>query len=146
MFCPNEAAISSLGIASRKMMDYAIEKKITLVGPAMLYFTLKTVEHFWKAERQSKNTQKIIELANKISSQSIDIYESAKIAQDSIVKTTKGVDDVMKKIKDGKGSFLSKVDNLNKVAGLSPKKNIPEDIYEEIEIEENEEDNNNKLN
>jgi DNA recombination protein RmuC len=146
MFCPNEAAISSLGIASRKMMDYAIEKKITLVGPAMLYFTLKTVEHFWKAERQSKNTQKIIELANKISSQSIDIYESAKIAQDSIVKTTKGVDDVMKKIKDGKGSFLSKVDNLNKVGGLSPKKNIPEDIYEEIEIEENEEDNNNKLN
>ena len=146
MFCPNEAAISSLGIASRKMMDYAIEKKITLVGPAMLYFTLKTVEHFWKAERQSKNTQKIIELANKISSQSIDIYESAKIAQDSIVKTTKGVDDVMKKIKDGKGSFLSKVDNLNKVAGLSPKKNIPEHIYEEIEIEENEEDNNNKLN
>ncbi|MDC0179587.1 DNA recombination protein RmuC [Candidatus Pelagibacter sp.] len=146
MFCPNEAAISSLGIASRKMMDYAIEKKITLVGPAMLYFTLKTVEHFWKAERQSKNTQKIIELANKISSQSIDIYESAKIAQDSIVKTTKGVDDVMKKIKDGKGSFLSKVDNLNKVGGLSPKKNIPEDIYEEIEIEENDEDNNNKLN
>lgn len=146
MFCPNEAAISSLGIASRKMMDYAIEKKITLVGPAMLYFTLKTVEHFWKAERQSKNTQKIIELANKISSQSIDIYESAKIAQDSIVKTTKGVDDVMKKIKDGKGSFLSKVDNLNKVGGLSPKKIIPEDIYEEIEIEENEEDNNNKLN
>ena len=146
MFCPNEAAISSLGIASRKMMDYAIEKKITLVGPAMLYFTLKTVEHFWKAERQSKNTQKIIELANKISSQSIDIYESAKIAQDSIVKTTKGVDDIMKKIKDGRGSFLSKVDNLNKVGGLSPKKNIPEDIYEEIEIEENEEDNNNKLN
>ena len=146
MFCPNEAAISSLGIASRKMMDYAIEKKITLVGPAMLYFTLKTVEHFWKAERQSKNTQKIIDLANKISSQSIDIYESAKIAQDSIVKTTKGVDDVMKKIKDGKGSFLSKVDNLNKVGGLFPKKNIPEDIYEEIEIEENEEDNNNKLN
>ena len=146
MFCPNEAAISSLGIASRKMMDYAIEKKITLVGPAMLYFTLKTVEHFWKAERQSKNTQKIIELANKISSQSIDIYESAKIAQDSIVKTTKGVDDVMKKIKDGKGSFLSKVDNLNKVGGLSPKKIIPEDIYEEIEIDENEEDNNNKLN
>jgi hypothetical protein len=41
---------------------------------------------------------------------------------------------------------LSKVDNLNKVGGLSPKKNIPEDIYEEIEIEENEEDNNNKLN
>jgi DNA recombination protein RmuC len=28
MFCPNEAAISSLGIASRKMMDYALKKKL----------------------------------------------------------------------------------------------------------------------
>ena len=103
MFCPNEAAISSLGNSSRKMMDYAIQKKITLVGPSMLYFTLKTVEYYWKAEKQSKNTQKIIDLANKISSQSIEIYESAKIARDSIQKTSSGVDDVMRKIKDGRG-------------------------------------------
>ena len=135
MFCPNEAAISSLGASSRKMMDYAIDKKVTLVGPAMLYFTLKTVEYYWKAERQSKNTQKIIELANKLSSQSIDIYESVKLAQDSLSKTTKGVEDVMKKIKDGKGSFLSKVDTLNKVGGLSPKKNIPKEVQDDLETE-----------
>ena len=30
MFCPNEAAISSLGNSSRLMMEYAIQKKITL--------------------------------------------------------------------------------------------------------------------
>ena len=83
---------------------------------------MKTVEYYWKAEKQSKNTQKIIDLANKISSQSIEIYESAKIARDSIQKTSSGVDDVMRKIKDGRGSFLSKVDNLNKVGGLTPKK------------------------
>ena len=140
MFCPNEAAISSLGNSSRKMMDYAIQKKITLVGPSMLYFTLKTVEYYWKAEKQSKNTQKIIDLANKISSQSIEIYESAKIARDSIQKTSSGVDDVMRKIKDGRGSFLSKVDNLNKIGGLTPKKNIPENIQEDLEIEINNEE------
>ena len=133
MFCPNEAAISSLGASSRKMMDYAIEKKITLVGPSMLYFTLKTVEYFWKAERQSKNTKKIIELANKISSQSIEIYDSAKIAIDGLAKTSKGVDDIMKKIKDGRGSFLSKIENLNKVGGLSPKKQIPKEAQEDLE-------------
>ena len=140
MFCPNEAAISSLGNSSRKMMDYAIQKKITLVGPSMLYFTLKTVEYYWKAEKQSKNTQKIIELANKISSQSVEIYESAKVARDSIQKTSSGVEDVMRKIKDGRGSFLSKVDNLNKVGGLIPKKNIPENIKEDLEIENNNEE------
>ena len=140
MFCPNEAAISSLGNSSRKMMDYAIQKKITLVGPSMLYFTLKTVEYYWKAEKQSKNTQKIIELANKISSQSIEIYESARVAKESILKTSNGVEDVMKKIRDGRGSFLSKVDNLNKVGGLSPKKNIPANIQEELEADNSNEE------
>ncbi len=54
MFCPNEAAISTLGDSSRRMLEYAMGKKITLVGPAMLYFTLKTVEYYWRAEKQSK--------------------------------------------------------------------------------------------
>ena len=68
-------------------MDYAIKKKITLVGPSMLYFALKTVEYFWKTEKQSKNVQSIIELANKVSSQSIEIYESAQSAHDSVEKS-----------------------------------------------------------
>lgn len=140
MFCPNEAAISSLGNSSRKMMDYAIQNKITLVGPSMLYFTLKTVEYYWKAEKQSKNTQKIIDLANKISAQSVEIYESAKVAKDSIQKSSLGVEEVMRKVKDGRGSFLSKVNNLNKIGGLTPKKNIPENIKEELDIENSNEE------
>ena len=133
MFCPNEAAISSLGSSSRKMMDYAIEKKITLIGPSMLYFTLKTVEYFWKAERQSKNTKKIIELANKISSQSVEIYDSAKVAIDGIAKTSKGVEGIMMKIKGGRGSFLSKIDSMNKIGGLSPKKPLPNEVQQDLE-------------
>ena len=131
MFCPNEAAISSLGNSSRKMMDYAIQKKITLVGPSMLYFTLKTVEYYWKAEKQSKNTQKIIDLANKISSQTVDIYNSAKKAQDSFKKTSDGITEVMDKIKDGKGSLLSKTSKINKIGGLTPKKLPPDDVNED---------------
>ncbi len=54
MFCPNEAAISSLGASSRELMDHALEKKITLVGPSMLYFTLKTVEYFGKLRNKPR--------------------------------------------------------------------------------------------
>ena len=87
MFCPNEPSISSLGDISRNMMDYAISKKITLVGPSMLYFALKTVEYFWKTEKQSKNVQRIIDLANKVSAQSVEIYDSAQSAHDSVEKS-----------------------------------------------------------
>ncbi len=129
MFCPNEAAISTLGNSSRLMMEYAIEKKITLVGPAMLYFTLKTVEYYWRAEKQSKNTQQVIKLAEEIGSISIKVYEGAKKSIDSIKKTSDGIDEVMSKIKDGRGSLLGKVNKMEKVGGISIKESqkIPQE-------------------
>ena len=39
----------------------------------------------------------------------------------------------MEKIKDGRGSFLSKVDKMNKIGGLTPKKLPPNDIEEDDE-------------
>jgi len=131
MFCPNESAISSLGEGSRKMMDYAISKKITLVGPTMLYYALKTVEYFWKTEKQSKNIKDVIDIANKLSSQAVEIYQSAKNAQVSIGKSSEGLDEILNKIKDGKGNFLNKIAKMNKIGGLSPKKQVPKDINDE---------------
>ena len=121
MFCPNEAAISTLGQSSRLMLDYAMQKKITLVGPAMLYFTLKTVEYYWKAEKQNKNTQQIIKLAEEIGSISIKVYDGAKKSAESIKKTSDGIDEIMNKIKDGRGSLLGKVNKMEKVGGVSLK-------------------------
>jgi len=142
MFCPNEPSISSLGDISRNIMDYAISKKITLVGPSMLYFALKTVEYFWKTEKQSKNVQKIIDLANKVSSQSVEIYDSAQSAHDSVEKSMEKLDAVMSKIKDGKGSLLSRILKMVKIGGLSPKKEIPHSIREEVDFEDDDESKN----
>jgi DNA anti-recombination protein RmuC len=130
------------------MMDYAISKKITLVGPSMLYFALKTVEYFWKTEKQSKNVQRIIDLANKISAQSVEIYDSAQSAHDSVEKSMEKLEAVMSKIKDGRGSLLSRILKMIKVGGLSPKKEIPNKVKEEVDQDEDDkkdddEDKNN---
>ena len=139
MFCPNEPSISSLGDISRNLMDYAISKKVTLVGPSMLYFALKTVEYFWKTEKQSKNVQNIIDLANKVSSQSVEIYDSAQTAHASVEKTMEKLDAVMNKIK-GRGSLLSKILKMVRIGGLSPKKEIPHNIREEIADDDEDDD------
>ena len=134
MFCPNEKAISDLPHeGGKRLMEYALGKKVTLCGPAMLYYTLKVAEYFWNADKQSKNIKDVIELANKVSTQAVDIYSSAQKAQDSIEKTSKGVSEVMDKIKDGRGSFLSKISKMNKIGGLTPKKLPPTDINDEDE-------------
>ena len=131
MFVPNEKALELPDKGGLKLVEYALSKKVTLCGPSMLFLIFKVVEYFWKADKQSKNIIDIIELANKISTQTVDIYNSAKKAQDSIQKTSLGVSEVMDKIKDGKGSLLSKTSKMNKIGGLTPKKLPPSDIEDD---------------
>jgi DNA anti-recombination protein RmuC len=138
MFCPNEKALELPDKGGQKLMEYALSKKVTLCGPSMLFLILKVAEYFWKADKQSKNILNVIELANKISSQTVDIYNSAKKAQDSFKKTSDGIMEVMDKIKDGKGSLLSKTSKINKIGGLTPKKLPPFDVNEDDDEDKNE--------
>ena len=133
MFCPNESAISILPRqGGSKLFEYAIKNKITLASPSIFYYMLKTAEYSWKADKTSKNVADIIRLANLVSSQAVDIYGSAKKAQESILNTSDKVSEVMEKIQDGSGSFLGRIKRMNKL-GLSPKKPIPIEIDEEEE-------------
>ena len=55
---------------------------------------------------------------------------------------------VMSKIKDGRGSLLSRILKMIKVGGLSPKKEIPNNVKEEVDQDEDDkkdddEDKNN---
>ena len=131
MFVPNEKALELPEKGGIKLVEYALTKKVTLCGPSMLFLLFKVVDYFWKADKQSKNIMDVIELANKISTQTVDIYNSAKKAQDSIQKTSLGVSEIMDKIKDGKGSLLSKTTKMNKIGGLTPKKLPPSDIEDD---------------
>ena len=56
---------------------------------------LKTAEYSWKADNQSKNVADIIKLANLISTQAVDIYGSAKKAQEAIANTSDKVSDAL---------------------------------------------------
>ena len=48
------------------------------------------------------------------------------------------LDNVMGKIKDGKGSLLSRILKMISIGGLSPKKEIPNNVKNEISDEEEE--------
>ena len=134
MFCPNESAISILPRqGGSKLFEYAIKNNVTLASPSIFYYMLKTAEYSWKADKQSKNVADIIKLANLVSTQAVDIYGSAKKAQEAIENASGKTSEVMEKIKDGSGSFLSRIQRMNKL-GLSPKKHVP------IEVEEDESD------
>ena len=133
MFTPNEQSILSLGKESRELMDLAFSKKITLVGPVMLYFVLKTVEANWQADKQSKNLNQVKQIAEKLASQAVTIYELAKESKEKVEKSITGLGKVLSQIQDGRGSLLGKVKNMLKIGGYTPEKPIPPAANESIE-------------
>ena len=133
MFTPNEQSILSLGKESRELMDLAFSKKITLVGPVMLYFVLKTVEANWQADKQSKNLNQVKQIAEKLGSQAVTIYELAKESKEKVEKSITGLSKVLSQIQDGRGSFLGKVKNMLKIGGYTSEKPIPPAANESIE-------------
>ena len=125
MFTPNEQSILSLGKESRELMDLAFSKKITLVGPVMLYFVLKTVEANWQADKQSKNLNQVKQIAEKLASQAVTIYELAKGSKEKFEKSITDLSKILSQIQDGRGSFLGKVKNMLKIGGYTSEKTIP---------------------
>ena len=77
-------------------------------------------------------------MAESLSTQAVDIYNSAKKSKSAVSSTIESLEEVMKKIQDGRGSFLGKISKMNKLGGLSPKKQIPEEAIKKIEKAGNE--------
>ena len=124
MFVPNEHAITSLGKDSREITDFALSKKITIVGPSMIYYVLKTVDQFWKVEKQNKNIQEVIRLATKTYDKAYGVYTSAQKAAKSFGQMDAHIRDVLKKIHDGSDSLLGAADKMKKIGGLSTKNEL----------------------
>jgi len=124
MFVPNEHAITSLGKDSRDITDFALSKKITIVGPSMIYYVLKTVDQFWKVEKQNKNIQEVIRLATKTYDKAYGVYTSAQKAAKSFGQMDAHIQDVLKKIQDGSDSLLGAADKMKKIGGLNTKNEL----------------------
>jgi len=133
MFVPVEPSIAGLGKDGYEITEFAIENKVSIVGPSMLLYILKTVDQFWKVQKRYNNFSEVIRLANTLYDKGVAIYKSAEAALDSLDNSRKKIEDVRDKMQDGRDSFLGKLDKIEKIGGLSPKEKISEDVLEKIE-------------
>jgi DNA recombination protein RmuC len=135
MFVPIEPSIAGLGKDGYEITEYALENKVSIVGPSMLLYILKTVDQFWKVQKRYNNFSEVIRLANTLYDKGVAIYKSAEAAIDSLDSSRKKLEDVKDKMQDGRDSFLGKLNKMEKLGGLSPKEKIAEDVVEKIEEE-----------
>jgi DNA anti-recombination protein RmuC len=135
MFVPIEPSIAGLGKDGYEITEFALENKVSIVGPSMLLYILKTVDQFWKVQKRYNNFCEVLWLANTVYDKGVAIYKSADAAIDSGDSSRKKLEDVKDKMQDGRDSFLGKLNKMEKLGGLSPKEKISEEVVEKIEEE-----------
>lgn len=131
MFIPIENALNVAIKNEPSLFDFALSKNIILVNPTTLLIALKTIEQNWKYEKQNKNMQEIIKLAERLYDKMRGFFEDLENIGKSLEKTKDSYDKAINKFSEGRGNILKTLSEFKKYANIKPKKDLPNKFKEE---------------
>ena len=132
MFIPIEPALLTLYNEGIKIIEDALQKKIIIVGPSTLPFLLKAIENMWRVDKQTKTIKDIAATATEIYDKTVNVYDSFVQANQSIDKAKTKMEEAKLRLQDGPGSLTKKVQKMKKLGRLNPKKELPDDLEDDI--------------
>lgn len=132
LFIPIEPAFALAVQHDANLFNDAFEKNIVIVSPTTLLATLRTVSNIWRQENQSKNAFEIAKKAG-------DLYDKFVGFTEDMIDLGKKMDqgkatytDAMKKLSDGTGNIVKRVEELKKM-GAGTNKSISPKLIERSE-------------
>lgn len=127
LFIPIEPAFALAVQQDAQLFNDAFERNIVIVSPSTLLATLRTIASIWRQENQNKNA---FEIANKAG----DLYDKFNGFIEDMLDLGKKMDqsknsyvDAMKKLVDGRGNLINKVEDLKKM-GAKASKSLPQNL------------------
>lgn len=127
LFMPIEPAYLLAVQNEPQLWSLAYEKRILLISPTNLVAVLKMVESLWKREYQNRN---VLEIAQ----QGGALYDDFVRLSENLIKLGRKIDDAsihykdtMKKLSEGKGNLVSRVEKL-KTLGVKAKKSLSDSM------------------
>lgn len=128
MFMPVESAFNIMMTEFDDIMDYAWKKRILIVSPSSLMVALRTVEMFWRQEKQTKNIMEIVRIGGNLYEKFAGFTDDFIKISGGIKKAQEGFDAAMNKIQ-GHGGMASQAQRLIEL-GAKTKKQIPQELIE----------------
>lgn len=126
MFVPVEPAFIVAMKDDAELWNYGYSKSVILISPTNLLAVLKMIKDIWRRDKQNQNAIDIAEKSGALYDKFVGLYEDLKNVGNSLEKTTKSYDDAMKKLKDGSGNLIGRVEAIKKL-GAKAKKQLPMD-------------------
>jgi DNA recombination protein RmuC len=112
-----------------QLWQYAYDRRILLISPTNLIAALKMVDSMWKQEYQNRNVMKIAEQGGRLYDDFVLFYERLSKLGKKLDEAKDAHSETMKKLQDGRGNLVSRVENLKKL-GVKAKKQLPGDAVE----------------
>ena len=130
MFIPLEPAFVAALDTDGTLYEWAFDRRVIIVTSPTLLVTLKTVATLWKQDRQTKNVQEIAKRGGLLYDKFAGLYSDLEAVGSHLARTRESYDDVLGKLKTGRGNLLSQVEEL-KTLGAKAQKSLPSTDSEE---------------
>ncbi len=124
---PLEPAWQAVMQAEPELMYDLAGKNVVLCGPTTLMITLKLIAQIWRRENENRNAELIAEKAGKIYDQVLLIFDAMIEARKRLAGASNSFDIALKRIKEGKGNLIGRVEDIRKL-GAKVSRQIPPDV------------------
>ena len=121
MFIPIEPAFSLAVQHDMGLFNEAYEKNIVLVSPTTLLATLRTIANIWKHEYQNQNALEIAQQGGALYDKFVGFVEDLKHLGRQMDATQKAYLEAMKKLHEGKGNLVKRVQNIKNLGARASK-------------------------
>lgn len=129
MFLPVEPAYYLAIQEDPELWNFAYEKRILLISPTNLIASLKMIESMWRQEYQNKNVMEIARQSGALYDKFVGLISDLSDLGKRLDSAKIHYSSTMNKLSEGKGSLVSRVEQIKKL-GAKTKKTLPQDLMQ----------------
>jgi len=130
MCIPLEPAYQAALQADQNILYNLARTHIVITGPSTLMITLKLIAQIWRRENENRNAEIIADKAGKIYDQVKLIVDAMQDAQKNLTNVASSFELAMKRLKDGKGNLIGRVEEIRRL-GADVSKQIHSSVIED---------------
>lgn len=136
MFIPIESSFSVAVREDAELFNYAWDNKIVIVSPSTLTATLMTIASLWRQEQQTQNALDIAQQSGALYDKFVGLVDDLINVGNRIKQTQTAYEGAMKKLSEGGGNLVKRVENIKKLGAKASKSISPALIARSEESED----------
>lgn len=123
LFVPTDGAFSFAHQTDPQLFITAMEKRVAVVSPSLLFPNLKTIEAIWRQDRQNRNAEEIARQGGALYDKFVGLLEDVQTLGNHLQKAEKTRLDLVSKIQSDHGtSIINRIENLRELGAKTKKR------------------------